>query len=175
MNASHLTTSGLKTSAPAPAPAIAVDKLQATLSQVITTMLGIGLDESNLFPPDQHLSPPVYDSRILASSVRFSGGWRGLCVVSCEAEVAKELTYRFLGLLADSPDEILSEIRDCMGEVANIVGGNVKSLLPRGVDHSIPCFEAPESGWGEVILSTAFNCSAGPLWVSLIREVQPLA
>ena len=154
-------------------PTIAVDKLQATLSQVVTTMLGIGLDESNLFPPGHELSPRLTQSSTLYSSVRFYGTWRGACVVSCEPAVARELTYRFLGRTSDSPDETLNEIRDCLGEVANIVGGNVKNLLPRGVDHSMPQFGADALPEGDAILTTAFNCVSGPLWISLIREIDP--
>lgn len=151
-------------------PAIAVDKLQATLSQVITTMLGIGLDESNLFPSAQELAPLTFHESTLSSSVRFFGAWRGFCVVCCEPEVARELTRRFLGMESSSPDEILDEIKDCMGEVANIVGGNVKSLLPRGVDHSVPIFGGSTPQGVETVLTAAFNCTAGPLWVSLIHE-----
>ena len=149
---------------------IAVDKLQATLSQVVTTMLGIGLDESNLFPPGQQVAAPVFHAETLSSSVRFFGSWRGSCVVCCDAAVARELTERFLGMSSDSPDEVLNEIRDCMGEVANIVGGNVKNLLPRGVDHSMPVFSGSTPPPGEAILTVAFNCTAGPLWISLVRE-----
>ena len=152
-------------------PAIAVDKLQATLSQVITTMLGIGLDESNLFPAGHKVSPPVILATTLSSSVRFYGAWHGACVVSCEPAVARELTFRFLGQEADSPEEILNEIRDCMGEVANIVGGNLKTLLPRGVDHSIPHFGGGTYPEGEAIVTTAFNCASGSLWISLIRDL----
>jgi hypothetical protein len=86
--------------------------------------------------------------------------------------VARELTHRFLGLQADAPEEILNAIKDCMGEVANIVGGNVKNLLPRGVDHSVPHFGPIPFDDGETILMAAFNCSAGPLWISLIRDYQ---
>ena len=149
---------------------IAVDKLQATLSQVITTMLGIGLDESNLFPTGQVALTPIFVPTTLSSAVGFFGAWRGSCVVSCEPEVAKELTQRFLGMVADSPAEILAEIQDCMGEVANIVGGNVKNLLPRGVDHTVPTFGGATPPKGEPILRAAFNCTAGPLWICLIRD-----
>jgi hypothetical protein len=151
-------------------PAIAVDKLQATLSQVITTMLGIGLDESNLFPPGQEMTPPVFLPTTMFSAVRFYGSWRGSCVVSCEPAVAKELTFRFLGLSGDTAEDMLDEIRDCMGEVANIVGGNVKSLLPRGIDHSVPEFGYSTPPQGEAVLTAAFNCTNGPLWISLLRD-----
>ena len=89
--------------------------------------------------------------------------------MSCDPEVARELTYRFLGLEANSPDEILNEIKDCMGEVANIVGGNVKTLLPRGVDHSVPVFAGTTPPERDAIIAVAFNCSADPLCISLIK------
>lgn len=154
-------------------PAIAVDKLQATLSQVITTMLGIGLDETNLFPPGYAVPPAEFGATTLSASVRFLGAWRGSCMVWCEPEVARELTYRFLGIEQDSPENIVDEIRDCMGEVANIIGGNVKILLPRGVDHSVPAFGGSSPPEGDTVFTAAFNCSAGPLWISLIHERSP--
>lgn len=89
----------------------------------------------------------------------FFGAWRGFCVVCCESDVAKELTQRFLGMASASPDE-----------VANIIGGNVKNLLPRGVDHSMPVFGVSIPPTGEAVVTTAFHCTAGPLWISLIRE-----
>ena len=53
----------------------------------------------------------------------------------------------------------------------NIVGGNVKNLLPRGVDHSVPIFGGSAPPKGEAILTVAFNCTSGTLWISLIRDV----
>jgi hypothetical protein len=152
------------------APAIAVDKLQATLSQVVTTMLGIGLDESNLFPAGQELIAPVFLESTVWSAVRYRGSWKGLCVVCCEPAVAKELTCRFLNLSGDSASEMSNEIGDCLGEVANIVGGNLMNFLPRGVDHSIPVFGNSTPPQGDIILTAVFNCGAGPLWISLIKD-----
>ena len=146
--------------------AIALDKLQATLSRVVTAMLGVGLDDqtsnagTNLFPP------PDFSRPLLTSAVEFFGAWRGSCLVCCEAEVARELTERFLGMPLDSNEEI----GDCMGEVANIVGGNVKALLPRGVDHSMPTFQTAARPTGETLVAVVFKCTAGPLWVSLIHS-----
>lgn len=57
-----------------------------------------------------------------------------------------------------------------MGEVANIVGGNVKSLLPRGVDHTIPGRGGNTLPPGNPVLTAVFSCTAGPLWVSLIED-----
>ena len=36
------------------------------------------------------------------------------------------------------PAAIDDDVRDVMGELANMVAGNLKSLLPRGVDLSMP-------------------------------------
>lgn len=133
-------------------------------------MLGIGLDETNLFPTGQRATQPVCLSTTLFSAVRFHGSWKGYCMVCCEPEVAKELTRRFLGLRAGSTDGMQNEIRDCMGEVANIVGGNVKTLLPKGVDYSVPEFGTAMTPRGDLVITAVFNCTAGPLWISLLKD-----
>jgi chemotaxis protein CheX len=38
----------------------------------------------------------------------------------------------------EMPAAIDDDVRDVMGELANMVAGNLKSLLPRGVDLSMP-------------------------------------
>ena len=87
--------------------------------------------------------------------------------MSCDREVTRELTYRFLAW--SRHQRTRSWTKSCMGEGANIVGGgNVKALLPRGVDHSVPIFQESRPLGGEALLSVAFHCDAGPLWVSLV-------
>jgi len=61
--------------------------------------------------------------------VDLHGAWSGRAVVTTERTTADDLARALLGLPADEPvaDE---DLQDAFGEVANVVGGNVKSLLP---------------------------------------------
>jgi chemotaxis protein CheX len=71
-----------------------------------------------------------------SASVSLAGAWDGHVVVSCSAEAARQAAAAFLGM---DPAEVAAEdVTDVMGELANIVGGNVKSMLPPSTAVSLP-------------------------------------
>ena len=62
------------------------------------------------------------------AAVSVSGRWDGQVVVACSPTQARNLAAAFLAM---HPDEVATEdLDDVLGELANIVGGNVKSMLP---------------------------------------------
>lgn len=65
--------------------------------------------------------------------VDVQGPMTGRVLLSTERTTAVEVTRALLGL---APDDVVghADIVDAFGEVANVVGGNVKSLAP---DHSV--------------------------------------
>jgi len=69
--------------------------------------------------------------------VDLHGDWSGRAVVTTERATADDLARALLGLPAE---EAVSEedLQDAFGEVANVVGGNVKSLLPRTGTMGLP-------------------------------------
>jgi chemotaxis protein CheX len=71
-----------------------------------------------------------------SASVSLTGAWNGHVLVCCSAEAARQAAAAFLGM---TPDEVAAEdVTDVMGELANIVGGNVKSMLPPATAVSLP-------------------------------------
>lgn len=74
------------------------------------------------------------------------GAMSGRILLSTERSTAQELTR---GLLAMAPDEPVddSDIVDALGEVANVVGGNVKALVPDPGALTLPqvAHERPET------------------------------
>jgi chemotaxis protein CheX len=72
----------------------------------------------------------------VSASVSLTGAWHGHVVVTCSAEAARQAAAAFLAM---EPAEVGDEdITDVMGELANIVGGNVKSMLPPATGVSLP-------------------------------------
>lgn len=65
--------------------------------------------------------------------VDVTGPMSGRVLLSTEHATAVEVTRALLGLDPDEP-VVHTDIIDALGEVANVVGGNVKSLGP---DHSV--------------------------------------
>ena len=58
-----------------------------------------------------------------------------LCV-QCNRWEACRFTGRFLSI--DPPDTVNEYVRDVLGELANIIGGNIKSTVASGLTLSTP-------------------------------------
>jgi chemotaxis protein CheX len=72
----------------------------------------------------------------VSASVSVTGAWRGHVVLSCSSTAAKNAAAALLGV---EFDEVTAEdIADALGELANIIGGNIKSLLPEPSALSLP-------------------------------------
>jgi len=70
------------------------------------------------------------------SSVSITGSWSGHVVYATSILAAKRAAAAFLAMEAD---EVSAEdLSDVLGELANIVGGNVKAMLPPGCLLSLP-------------------------------------
>jgi chemotaxis protein CheX len=78
------------------------------------------------------------------SSVSITGSWNGVVVYASSTAAARKAAAAFLAM---EEDEIGPEdLSDVLGELANIVGGNVKAMLPPGALLSLPqVVLAPES------------------------------
>ena len=73
---------------------------------------------------------------LLTATVFFAGTWDGAVLVECPAEAA----MNFAALLLRLPWDGLTaeDARDALGEIVNMIGGNLKSVLPHGVTLSLP-------------------------------------
>jgi chemotaxis protein CheX len=90
---------------------------------------------------------PTYDENQTSevhSSVSITGSWTGHIVYASSTLAARRAAAAFLAM---EPDEVSPEdLSDVLGELANIVGGNVKAMLPPGCFLSLPqVVMAPES------------------------------
>lgn len=102
--------------------------LAAVARAVWDATLGLGLD--GIEP-----APPVPDPR-LAAVVSLSGGFEGAVSLELSTAAGREIASLMFGL---GVEEISWEdTADAVGELANIVGGNVKALLGRPAALSLP-------------------------------------
>jgi hypothetical protein len=72
----------------------------------------------------------------LAARVRINGAWEGSIVVRTVPALARELAATMFGRPAESLQE--DEVRDGLGEVGNMIAGNVKGLLTEEARLSLP-------------------------------------
>lgn len=142
--------------------------LARIVQSVFKTMMDLDAGESD--------GPWDHAPGIVTSAVHFAGAWRGATLVECHAPQACEFAVRFMGV--DLPAAVDDDVRDVMGELANMVAGNLKSLLPRGVDLSMPCvvegtdYSLHVCGINAVERMT-FSCPIGLFRVTLIEMLPP--
>jgi hypothetical protein len=94
----------------------------------------------------------------LSSWVDVVGPWTGTVVLTTGRETAAGLTRALLG--DHAPDELEDEdIADAFGEIANVVGGNVKAALPGPSALSLP-----DVGAAPAVRNPADLCRIDVLW-----------
>lgn len=72
----------------------------------------------------------------VSASVSVTGGWSGHVVFACGEEMGRTIAA---GLLMAEPNDINDDdLSDAMGEMANVIGGNVKSVMPGPSKLSLP-------------------------------------
>jgi len=134
------------------------------VEDVFRTMLGLEVGPS---VPGE--SPA---SGSLTATVQFVGEWKGAVLLQCSAQQALAFTASLLrGLKPDCVDE---DVRDALGELANMVGGNLKSVLPTGVALSMPSVVdgsdyAMRICGGNAAKTVAFSSELGVFWVTLVQ------
>lgn len=120
------------------------EELQAMTDQVWTSYLDPeGVNGLVLAPPDGRAME-------VSASVSVIGAWNGHVVVDCSTGASRHAAAAMLAV--DLQDVTQEDVTDALGELANIIGGNVKALLPEPCALSLPhVLINGASGWPAVI------------------------
>ena len=149
--------------------AIRLDTYKADLGRIahdiFETMLGVEIEPAELEwqPARDRLTGAVY----------LAGAWRGAVLLECDRDQAYQFTNRLMAI--PLPAEVNDDVRDTMGELANMLGGNLKSVLPHGVVLSMPSvveggdYSLRVCGGNAVVERTAYRSPAGVFWVTLVE------
>lgn len=82
---------------------------------------------------------PTYDENQpseVHSSVSITGSWTGYVMYASSNAAARRAAAAFLAMEVDEVSA--DDVSDVLGELANIIGGNVKAMLPSGALLSLP-------------------------------------
>ena len=149
--------------------------MEAAAREIFEVMLGLKLTRIAADPP------VVADVTVL---VGFSGQWRGVFGLHCQANTACRMATLAVGVETDEFDE---RVLDAVGEIANMVAGSFKSKIPALSETaflSVPSIisgadyerhsSAGESkggvsldGAGGEHLEMSLSCEGSPLWLTL--------
>ncbi|MFL6061046.1 MAG: chemotaxis protein CheX [Marmoricola sp.] len=104
------------------------------VEEVWTTFLG----------PEQPLLPATPGDLAVgwSAAVTVSGEWEGMVSVELPTSLAEEVTCKMLGLVDGLDQPADEDVADAVGELVNMIGGNVKSLMPGPSVLSLPVVAA---------------------------------
>jgi chemotaxis protein CheX len=81
-------------------------------------------------------APPSRAGGTLTASIAFSGAWEGEVVATLSEALGRSIAG---AMLASEPDEVAHEdVLDAVGEIINMLGGNVKALMPPPCQLALP-------------------------------------
>lgn len=139
----------------------------------ITERVWTSLLEAPLLPRQPGQPGPAAGTRTITGCVQITGAWEGAVTVHCSLQLAKALTAAMF--MVDPEDTTPEEISDALGELANMVGGNVKALLPEPCRISLPAvadgmdYRLSVPG-ARPVTAVTWTCSGEPLMVRLLER-----
>lgn len=103
-----------------------VEYSRSATAEVFSTMLGLELEaEAERVDPE---CPTISDG--VMALVGMAGSWAGAGVICCSAAFACQICNALVGTTAEAVDE---EVLDAVGEVANMIIGNLKTAVEEHV------------------------------------------
>lgn len=144
--------------------------LQEVLGQVISdiwiSLLSMHIEE---LPTDAVMDPPA----AIVGCVQLIGTVSGGVAIQCGQPLARRAAASMFNLNVDDVTE--EDIRDAVGELANVAAGNLKAVLPSHYQLSMPAvvtgsdFQAQLLN-GQVVAYNAFASEVGTFSVSVFEE-----
>ena len=138
-------------------------ELAQIVESVFDTMMGLPAErcDTEWFPASDRL----------AASVHLTGDWNGAVMLECDSHQACSFATRVLSM--DPFGEVDDVVRDVLGELANMIGGNVKCVLAVGIHLSMPSVvnggDYTLRVCGSVVRERlAFRCGEGVFWVTVL-------
>jgi len=104
------------------------------------------------------------------AAVAVDGPWRGTVRLSAPRPLAARCAAAMLGLESGAVDS--TSVADALGELANVVGGSLKALLPPVCHLSLPFVVRTDDRPGAEVLTLTFDC-AGDVLVVSVHPAEP--
>ena len=110
------------------------EQLQGIVSDVFSSMLQMHVS----FSAEPMIMPP----KLFRATIQFVGKSLGRLQIHLSLEQCFEVTSRLMRI--DRPTAFNEDVSDALGELANMIGGNLKALLPERAELSLPTVYLPQ-------------------------------
>jgi chemotaxis protein CheX len=142
-------------------------KVCEAIETIWTTMLGLEASAN------QTMLAGRLKASTLTGCIYITGAWQGAIKVECSGGLARRVAAIMFG--ADACDVSADQINDALGELTNIIGGNIKALLPEPSHLSMPAvtegtdylFSVPGS---RPMAEMSFTCEGKPFQVTILQS-----
>jgi len=123
-----------------------------------------------LLPHPLGAEAPALTGPTMTGCVHVSGEWQGSVFLECTAELAAAAAEAMFA--ADPGTLSPDEVSDALGELTNMIGGNIKSLLPAPSRLSVPSVAQGEGytvriPGASLVDRVVLVCAPGPLLISV--------
>lgn len=85
---------------------------------------------------------PTGETGDMTATVAIAGAWNGTAALHCSSRAGRHAASAMFDLADDELGD--DEIRDAVGELINVMGGNIKGLLPGPTQLSLPTVHSEE-------------------------------
>ncbi len=142
-------------------------EIQQYTQLVCSTILGI---EVHPLPGQYETSP----SETFTGSVQITGKWNGGLLLSLPSSLVDKLAETLFSL--ESGKASTEDRKDAVGELINMIGGNIKALLPQPCTLSVPHL-GPEGQnlnfpSAKRVTHCQFKCQGKTFGLSMYEEVE---
>ena len=147
---------------------IEIEAYRAEITRIVEDVFGTMLNLEDVYSAGAGSPAPGS----LTVAIHFVGQWNGAVLLQCSIAQALEFTTRLMpGVRPSRMDE---DVRDAIGELANMVAGNLKSVLPGGVCLSMPSVidgsdYALNICGKNAAYTLGFGSALGEFWVTLVH------
>jgi chemotaxis protein CheX len=106
----------------------------------------------------------------LTGRVDIQGAWNGAVTLSCSVAMARQAAAVMFAV--EPPAVTAEQMRDAVGELANVMGGNLKTLVPQPAQLSLPAVEDGANGANrglpdKPLLQMDFVCENHPFGLAI--------
>jgi CheY-specific phosphatase CheX len=114
-----------------------------------------------------------YEEHPLQGSIQIAGAWQGAVVLSCSPEYARSMAA---GMFGAEPDSLsAADVNDALGELVNVIGGNLKQLLPAPCHLSLPAVReveqpSPAPSAEGLVANVGFVCEKDAFHVAVVED-----
>ena len=147
------------------------------IEQIVTSIWMSILDLPIAAALEDSNAAPSFGTRTLTGCVQFTGEFEGAALVHTTAALARRLAS--VMFMADEDSLSLEEVQDALGEISNMIAGNIKPLLPGPARISLPSVVEGQDytvivPGSRSVCRASFQCLDQPLLVSVQQRNERL-